>query len=123
MNALRLAVTGLLVLGVTGFAAGEKKEEKKASIVGTWTASKVDPGTIPEGAVVEFAKDGKFKMTGKGPDEKMEGTYKLEGEKVALIMKVGTDEKKQSLTIKKLSDTELVLVGPDGKTVEFKVKK
>ena len=123
MNALRLAA-GLLVLGLTTcVTAEEKKDEKKASIVGNWTAAKVDPGTLPEGSVAEFAKDGKFKITMKGSDEKIEGTYKVDGDKVALTMKRDGQERTQNLTIKKLTDTDLILLGPDGKTVEFKVKK
>jgi len=128
MNALRLAA-GLLVLGLATVVAAEekkddKKDDKKASVVGSWTAAKADAGTIPEGSVVEFTKDGKFTMTPKGAeDKKLEGTYKHEGDKLNLTMKRDGQERTQNLTVKKLTDADLVLTGQDGKSVEFKVKK
>ena len=48
-----------------------------------------------------------------------DGTYKLDGDKLELGMKFGGDEKKETLTVKKLTDTELETADSKGKTDTF----
>jgi uncharacterized protein (TIGR03066 family) len=126
MSALRLLVAGLLVLG---FAVGVRADDKKADIdkdklLGTWEVVKADDGP-PPGTVVEFAKDGKLKVTHKkdGKDETLEGTYKIDGDKLSVVLKMGDKEEKHSVTIKKLTATEMVAENDKGKAAEFKKKK
>ncbi len=125
MNAIRLvavaAVAGFLCVG----ARAEDKKDYAKLIVGKWEASKADEGTLPQGSFVEFTKDGKIKITIKAGDMDMsiEGTYKLKGDKFDLTMKVGDDEHTQTITIKKLTETELSTTDKDGKAVVLKRKK
>ena len=60
-------------------------------IVGKWEVAKAPEGEqLPTGAVFEFTRDGKLIMTAKieSIEVKMEGTYKVEGDKVTMTMKV-----------------------------------
>lgn len=121
-------VAMLLVVSVG--AAQDKKDAKKvdgAKLVGKWEVSKAPENTVPKGTVIEFTKDGKLKLTVdfNGKKIEMEGTYKVDGEKLNTKMKdpSGT-EHEDSDTIKTLSDEAAVLVAKDGKEVELsKVKE
>jgi uncharacterized protein (TIGR03066 family) len=125
MNVLRLLAVGVATCALT---AGVKAEEKKADnaklLMGSWEATKAAEGTLPVGAVVTFAKDGKMTVTAKrdGKEETRDGTYKLDGDKFTITMKMGDTEAKFTITIKKISDTELVTANDEGKVVEFKKK-
>ena len=130
MNALRLLVAGVMVVALTANVRAEKKEEKKADnaklLLGSWEATKADKDSLPVGAVVEFAKEGKMKVTVKGPDGKemtIEGTYKVDGNKFMIELKFGDDIRKHTITIKKISDKELSTEDEKGKSVEFTRKK
>jgi uncharacterized protein (TIGR03066 family) len=119
-------VAGLLVVG---FAGGVRADDKKADIdkdklLGTWEVVKSDEGP-PVGTVVEFTKDGKMKVTHKsdGKEETLEGTYKIDGDKLSVVLKMGDKEDKHSVTIKKLTATEMTAENEKGKTAEFKKKK
>ena len=124
MNALKLlaAVAVVCLLGTTGRA--DDKDYAKL-IVGKWEVTKADAGSVPPGAVIEFTKDGKLKITAKKDDMEVsfDGTYKLDGSKVAMTMKRGDKERTNKLTIAKISDTEMSVEGEDGKKVEFTKKK
>ena len=121
MNALKLAaavaVVGLLATG----ARAEDKPDYSKMMVGTWTVTKADADTVPPGTVIEFTADGKMKVTGKKDDKEMsfEGTYKVEGDKFTFTMKVGEEEHKDTITITKISKTEMLTKNKDGKTVEL----
>ncbi len=122
MSVLRLLLIGLLVAGVVGVKADENQaKDNREKIVGLWEAVKADKGTLPVGSTVEFSRDGKVKLTRKkaGKEQVKEHKYQVVGEKL-----IGTNEhgEKQSLTIKKLTATELIVQDED-KTVEFKRKK
>jgi uncharacterized protein (TIGR03066 family) len=67
-------------------------------------------GKPPVGTTIEYTKDGKMKMKGKadGKEFVFEGTYVVEGNKLTGIMKTSDREEKGTLTIKKLTDKELV---------------
>ena len=125
MNALKLAaavaVVGLLATG----ARAEDKPDYSKMMVGTWTVTKADADTVPPGTVIEFTADGKMKVTGKKDDKEMsfEGTYKVEGDKFTFTMKVGEEEHKDTITIVKLTDTELHVKNKDGKQSELTRKK
>ena len=127
MNAVRLMAAGVLVVGLLG---GVRAEEKKADanagkIVGSWEVVKADEGAPPVGSVIEFSKDGKIKITHKKDDKDVtiEGTYKVDGDKLAVTLKVGDKEDKHTVTIKKLTATEMTVENDKGKSAEFKKKK
>lgn len=130
MNALRMLVAGVMVCAVTlgGTAAEDKKEEKKdvsKAVVGTWEVTKAEPGTVPVGSVVDFAKDGKIKVTHKadGQDKTVEGTYSVAGNKVTFKLKVGDQERSNTITFTKITDAEASTEDSNGKKVELKKKK
>jgi uncharacterized protein (TIGR03066 family) len=126
MNALRLLAAGAMVCALTvGARAEEKKADNAKLLVGTWEVTKADKDTLPVGSVVELAKEGKLKVTHKveGKEETREGTYTVEGDKFTVTVKAGDNVSKHTITIKKISDTELVTTDEQGKSVEFKRKK
>ncbi len=95
-------------------------------LIGTWEIVKVS-GEKPKGVkyVVEFAKDGKMtlKVTPEeGEKMTLKGKYKvLEGDKIDYEMEQPDGSKKQEvLSIKRLTDDELVTEDPDGIKEEFK---
>src|SRR5688572_7127758 len=124
MNAPKLlAALAVVCLVGTGARADEKDYAKQ--IVGKWEVTKADAGSVPPGAVIEFTKDGKLKITAKKDDMEVsfDGTYKVDGSKVAMTMKLGEKERTNSITITMISDTQMSVEGDDGKKVEFTKKK
>jgi uncharacterized protein (TIGR03066 family) len=124
MKALSALVLGLLVAATAG--AQEKKDEKidPDKLIGKWEVTKGTQGLAP-GAVVEFAKEGKLRMTFKIDDveQTLEGTYKLDKDKLKTEVKVGDEKHEDTDTVKKLTDEELELENADGKTLFLKKKK
>ena len=74
---------------------------------------------------MEYSKDGKIKMTGKANGKELvaNGTYVVEGNKFTGMLKTPDREEKGTVTIKKLTDTELVTEDDAGRVLEFKRKK
>jgi uncharacterized protein (TIGR03066 family) len=105
---MRAVLAGMAVAVLTtaaGGVAGARDEKIDAKLlVGKWV-----PKDKEKDFTVEFTKDGKINfVAGGGKDLKIEGTYKLDGNKLSLKMKFGDDEKNQTRTITKLTKTELV---------------
>lgn len=128
MSLLRLLLAGVLAVTLTAGTQADNKEEKKDNaklLGGIWEVVKAAPGTLPVGSLMEFGKEGKLKLSVKAKDQehKLDGTYKVEGNKVELNVKLGDREKKQVLTIKKISERDLSLEDEDSKGVELKRKK
>ena len=92
-------------------------------IVGKWELVKGEE--VPAGSVMEFTKDGKMKvtMTMAGKEIAMEGTYKVEGEKLTTSLNVFGKEISDTDTIKTLNETMLILENTKGKVTELKRKK
>ena len=74
---------------------------------------------------MEYSKDGKIRMTGKAKGKELvaNGTYVVEGNKFTGTLKSPYREEKGTVTIKKLTDTELVTEDDAGRVLEFKRKK
>ena len=74
---------------------------------------------------MEYTKDGQVKMTGKadGKEFVFDGTYAVQGNKLTGTMKTSDSEEKGTLTIKKLTDKELVTEDEAGRVLEFRRKK
>jgi len=124
MNARKLlAVAAVVCLAGTAARADEKDYPKL--LVGKWELTKVEEGGLPKGSVIEFTKDGKVKVTAKKDDKDfdLEGTYKVDGDKLMATMKIGDDEHKQTITILKLTDGELHTKNEMGKEAELTKKK
>ena len=95
----------VLVAAAGGSAAGRDEKIDGKLLIGKWTPKEEDKkGQF----VVEFTKDGKVTLDFGGKDFKAEGTYKLDGTKLSLKMKLGDEEKSQVRTIHSLTRTELV---------------
>lgn len=108
-------------------AQDEPKQKGNAEkLVGTWQLVKSDQ-EIPDDLkfFVDLAADGKMairvEMKGSKESLTMKGKYKVDGNKIDYTVTTPDGEKKQEiLTIKKLTDTELVTVDPEGVKEEFK---
>jgi uncharacterized protein (TIGR03066 family) len=118
MKTLGFALVACVLLFLPACSGGKNADK----IVGTWEATK---GEMPAGSTVEFTKDGKMKINIKagGQTVSVEGTYKVDGDKLTTTGK-GPDgkEKTETVKIKKLTDKELALEDDKGKTEEFKKK-
>lgn len=111
---------GIALVLVTSLAfADEKKDDLAKLAVGSWEVTTTHAGGPPKGGTVEFTKDGKLKVTG---EHNIEGTYKIEGKKLHLKVKVETDEHAIDLTIDKLDDKTFAMSNEAGK-VELIRKK
>lgn len=108
---LGLALATVLTL-TAGAAQDEKIDGKK--LIGKWSPkdSKKDAGLV-----IEFAKDNKLILSVDiaGKTEKVEGTYKLDGNKLSLAIKFGEKENKETMTIVRLGDEEMETVDSNGK--------
>ena len=124
MNMLRILSVGAIVCAFTAGARAEDKVDYAKLIVGKWEITKADDGTVPVGTIVEFTKDGKFKVTGKKEDkvETFEGTYKVEKNTFTFVMKVGDEEHKETITITKMTEKEMSTKNKEDKVVECKKK-
>lgn len=126
MKRLFAVALGLAVLGLAGTAgAQDKKDDNAAKIVGKWEVTK-SGSDLPAGSTIEFTKDGKLTAVVKadGQELKLDGTYKVEKEKLTVKLKLGDQEMEEAVTIKKLTDDALEVEDKDKKVDVFKkVKK
>ena len=104
-------------------AAGQGKEKDKDKVDLKKLMGKWEPkdGKI----VIEFADKGKLVMTVDfgGKSEKIDGSYKLDGNKLDVIINFMGKEQKETLTVKSLTDAELVTTDSKGKDETLKRKK
>jgi uncharacterized protein (TIGR03066 family) len=127
MKTSRLLVAGMLVFALTASIRAEKKDEKQDDaklLIGTWKVTTADKDALLDlGDSTEFSKDGKNKTTRKkhGKEVVSQGTYKFEKEKLVITVKSEKGDSETVLTIKQITDMELVLSNDeDGKVVEFR---
>ncbi|MBX9624965.1 MAG: TIGR03066 family protein [Gemmataceae bacterium] len=115
---------GLAVVGLAGPGRADDKDDNAKKIVGKWEVAKAG-GDLPAGSTVEFTKDGKITAVVKadGQELKIEGTYKVEKDKLTVKLKLGDQEIDETATIKKLTDDALHLEDKDKKVDEFKKVK
>ncbi|MBY0457905.1 MAG: TIGR03066 family protein [Gemmataceae bacterium] len=104
--------------GVAGAARQDAKIDGK-KLVGKWEPAKPKAG---EKMVMEFTKDGKLIVTGDmgGKELKLEGTYKLDGNKLSFAINFMGTEIKETVTITKLTDDEMEGEDKDKKAEAFK---
>ena len=106
-------------------AAPVPKERADAEkVVGTWwlVASSNIPGRLPN-LTLELTQGGKMivrQSVGDGPISVYEGEYKVVKNELPYTIKLPNgDVKKETLTIKKLTETQLSVVDPDGIREDF----
>jgi len=119
---LAAAAAALLFVGAT--SAADKVDAGK--LVGKWELTKSSDESAPKGAMVEFTKDNKVTITfdANGKEVKLEGTYKVDGEKLTVKLALpGGKDNEDTDTIKMLTDEKLVLIDKDKKENEFTKKK
>lgn len=117
---MRALIGAAAVLGLAGAVAGQDKKDEAfdaKKLIGRWESA--DP---KKPVVMEFAEKDKFTLSVMigGKAEKVDGTYKLTGQKLELTAKVGDKEQKETVTLSKLTDDEFVGTGSDGKEETFK---
>ena len=126
MNSSRFLVGSFIVCVLAwGARADDKSPDNAKRLVGKWEVVKSEGSAMPVGSVVELSKDGKAKATVKKRDrqEWLEGTYKLDGDKIMInAVTQDKEEIKRTATIKKITDTDLVVENEKGETLELKKK-
>jgi uncharacterized protein (TIGR03066 family) len=125
MKTLGYFFAAVAVVGFVSTLARADDKIDKTKLTATWKLVKADE-EAPKGATAEFTKDGKLivQFEEDGQQQKLEGSYTLEGNKITAIIKKGDNEEKDVLTITTLTDDKLVIENKNGKKHEFeKVKK
>lgn len=121
MMRLSAVVLSVVVFGLAGTAAPEDDNAK--NIVGKWEMTKAG-GDVPVGSTIEFTKDGKLSAVIKsdGKDLTLNGTYKIEKDKLIVKIMVENETIEETVTIKKLTKDELELEDKDKKVDVLKKK-
>jgi uncharacterized protein (TIGR03066 family) len=124
MNVLRLMGAGVIVCALAVAIKAEEKDNLKL-VVGTWKVDKATPGTFPLGTILDLSKDDKVKVVGTRDGKKFvhAGKYEVDGARIIITVTVEGQEQKHTLTITKISDTEMVTEHGGGGTIEFKKEK
>jgi uncharacterized protein (TIGR03066 family) len=122
MNVLRLMGAGIIVCVLAvGIRADVEKDNLK-QVVGKWKVVKATPGTFPLGTVLDLSKEKNAKVVGNrdGKEFIHAGTYEVVGATIIITVKVEGKEQKHTLTVTKISDTDMVTEHGGGGTIEFK---
>jgi uncharacterized protein (TIGR03066 family) len=127
---MRLFAAGLLVacVGLPAPGAPVPKERADAEkVVGTWKMTLDSSGNTDTNLELEFLQGGKMtirQVQNGGQVTVYVGSYRVVGNELPYEVKLGTRVKAETLTIKKLTADELIVVDPDGLKEEFvRVKK
>jgi uncharacterized protein (TIGR03066 family) len=125
MNVLRLIGAGAIVCVLAIAIKADEGKDNPKLVVGQWKVVKASPGTFPLGTVLDLSKDDKAKVVGsrEGKEFIHAGTYAVDGARIIITVKVAGEEQKHTLTITKISDTEMVTAHGGGGTIEFKKEK
>jgi uncharacterized protein (TIGR03066 family) len=114
------ALSVSLLIPATAFSA----DDNATKIVGKWEITKSEEKALV-GSVIEFTKDGKFSAKVKVDDKEVtvEGTYKVEKDRLITKARIDNEIMEESETITKLTDDTLELVDKDKKVTVLKRKK
>ncbi|HEV3387182.1 MAG TPA: hypothetical protein VG097_20350 [Gemmata sp.] len=104
--------------------AGHAQDDNTKKIIATWELTK-SGGDLLVGTMIEFAKEPKLNITIKDAmgDFKLEGTYKVEKDKLTVKVTISNEMIEETFTIKKLTDDILEVEDKDKKVNAFKKKK
>lgn len=120
MRKLIGAAVVLAFAGLAGTAAGQDKDKVDfKKLIGKWEPKDA-------GITIEFMEKGKLALSIDlaGKIEKIEGSYKsIEPNKLEVVIAFGGKEQKETLTVKKLTDDELITTDSKGKDESLKKKK
>jgi uncharacterized protein (TIGR03066 family) len=121
---MRAITASLFVLCVSAASAAPIPKERADAekIVGTWRMTLGSQGQTDTNLELDFYQSGKMvirQVLINGRQSVYEGSYRVRGNELPYDVKQGTAVKKETLTIKKLTDTELIVVDPDGLKEEF----
>jgi uncharacterized protein (TIGR03066 family) len=114
---MRTAVASIAFFVLAGFAAAEDKTDDKIDakkLIGKWEPKDAKKG---EEFVLEFVDKSKVAVTFTVGDKQMkvEGTYTVTGNKVEVTMMFNGKDIKETHTISKLTDDEMVSKDAKGK--------
>lgn len=119
---MRAVAFALVLVGFAGSVctADEKVDAKK--LIGKWEPAKADKG--PK-MVLEIQDKGKLELsvTFGEKTEKVEGKYTVDGNKMTVELTFMGEKKKETMTIVKLTDTELVTKDEKGNEEALKKVK
>jgi len=120
-----LAAFGIVAALVVGGSARAADDDNAKKIVGKWELTKSEDPGAPIGAAVEFTKDGKVTIVAKadGKELKLDGTYKIEKDKLITKISFGGKTDEDTDEIVKLTDDTLELRDKDKKITVLKRKK
>lgn len=132
MRVLRAALLGILVAVVCSPARANAPAEDVgvveslgSRLIGVWKLSKSADLAPGASALIEFTRGGDVKVSLKlaGTALTFKGTYTVAGNKLKVGM-IGPDgkEKKETMTIKELTNRRLVTIDARGKAYEFQRK-
>lgn len=107
----------IAALAFQAAGADDKKVEKidEAKLLGRWEPKE------RKGRAVEFLKDGKLTvmLPGSSGEVKLDGTYTIDGNKLLTVLKAANQEVKNTITVTKLTDTEMSGTDEKGKADTF----
>ena len=110
---VKVAMAAVVFLALGQFSSAGEDTAKK--LVGVWHTTKEDGKAIPEDSVIvlEFTADGKYStkhVSDTGAAFRQKGTYTVKDESLTLTDKSGDKEISFTVSIKKLTAKELLLV-------------
>jgi uncharacterized protein (TIGR03066 family) len=110
---MRVLLCGVLL--ATAFGLSRAADDKKVDVDAKKLLGKWEPKDKKDKTQIEFLKDGKLSVTSPGEKTQLGGTYKLDGVKLTITLKVMDKDYPVTLTVTKLTDTELVTKDEGGK--------
>jgi uncharacterized protein (TIGR03066 family) len=105
------AIIACFSVGIIQVGAAQEKIDIPKLLVGKWQVTSMNK-ELPIGSMMQFGNDGKMKITHKadGKEQTLDAVYMVEGNTLRFTLKLGDrEEKKGPITIKKVSEQELVL--------------
>jgi uncharacterized protein (TIGR03066 family) len=117
-----LLLSGLILAVVVDLQAGGVGDNAK-KLVGVWEVVKAEGA--PPGATVEFKKNGKMQLAFdvKGKAITIDGTYKVEGNKIHVVLSFMGKKHEETSTIQTLNEKTLIIRDEKGKVEEYKRRK
>ncbi len=117
MRTVMVGLAAAVLMTAVGGTAGARDEKAKVDaklILGKWTP---DEEAKKDKIVIDFAKDGKMviAIAFGGKELKIDGTYKVDGDKLTVKMSFMGEEKSEVMTVNSLTATKLVTTDDKGK--------
>ncbi|MCS6867073.1 MAG: TIGR03066 family protein [Gemmataceae bacterium] len=126
---MRWLTVVVVVVGVVPVMAAPIPAERLEAerIVGTWKMTRGAHGETDVHLELDLYQSGRMVIRQRMPDGRLsiyQGSYRVIGDQMPYDVQQGMNRKAETLTITKLTDTELIVVDPDGLKEEFvRIKK